>query len=314
MAVASKSALAVTASIILLVSSCQKDVNQTLPQESAPAAKSAIASVNNAKQDRKILFVSNRDGNDEIYSMNTDGSNTVRLTYNTVQDGRAAWSANGQHIAFVSGAAGARDIFVMNANGQGLRNVSNTPTADEDWVEWSPKGNSLIFSSNRDGNYEIYTSDMDGDEVVRLTYRTATYDGWGTYSPDGSRIAFQSNLGATAGSVEVFVMNADGSGITRLTNSPALDQMPAWSPDGSKIAFMSSRDGNPEIYTMNADGTNQTRLTNNGALDARPSWSREGYGISFTSARDFSLPSTLPKFEIYLMNDDGSNQRRLTNN
>jgi Tol biopolymer transport system component len=110
------------------------------------------------------------------------------------------------------------------------------------------------------------------------------------------------------------VMNADGSGITRLTNSPALDQMPTWSPDGTKLAFMSSRDGNPEIYTMNADGTSQTRLTNNGALDARPSWSWEGYGISFTSARDFSLPSTMPKFEIYLMNGDGTNLRRLTNN
>jgi Tol biopolymer transport system component len=65
---------------------------------------------------------------------------------------------------------------------------------------------------------------------------------------------------------------------------------------------------------MNADGTTQTRLTNNVTLDARPSWSREGYGISFTSARDFIAPSTAPKFEIYLMNGDGSNPRRLTNN
>jgi TolB protein len=90
--------------------------------------------------------------------------------------------------------------------------------------------------------------------------------------------------------------------------------MPAWSPDGSKIGFMSARDGNPEIYVMNWDGSGQTRLTNTPAVDARPSWSRQGYGIVFTSARDFELPSTFPRFEIYIMNGDGSNQTRLTKN
>jgi TolB protein len=77
---------------------------------------------------------------------------------------------------------------------------------------------------------------------------------------------------------------------------------------------MSTRDGNAEIYVMNANGTAQTRLTFSPAVDGRPSWSRTGNGIVFTSARDFALPSTLPKFEIYIMNGDGTNQRRLTNN
>ena len=109
-------------------------------------------------------------------------------------------------------------------------------------------------------------------------------------------------------------MNADGSGVTRLTEANALDQMPAWSPDGKKIAFLSSRDGNPEIYVMNSDGSMQTRLTNHPALDARPSWSWETGWILFTSARDFELPSAAPKFEIYKMKADGSSLTRLTNN
>ena len=91
-----------------------------------------------------------------------------------------------------------------------------------------------------------------------------------TWSPDGSRIAFDSERD---GNLEVYVMNADGTGQTRLTDNPAADGVPAWSPDGSRIAFMSNRDGDYEIYVMNTDGSGQTRLTVNSAADVAPAWS-----------------------------------------
>jgi Tol biopolymer transport system component len=106
---------------------------------------------------------------------------------------------------------------------------------------------------------------------------------------------------------EIYVMNTDGSGQTRLTNNASSDNYPVFSPDGTKIAFNSTRDGNNEIYVINADGSNQTRLTNNSATDARPSWSPDGTKIVFNSNRD-------GKFQIYTMNADGTNQTRLTNN
>ena len=90
---------------------------------------------------------------------------------------------------------------------------------------------------------------------------------------DGSKIAFNSNRD---GNYEIYVMNADGSGQTRLTNNPATDYYPSFSPDGSKIAFNSYRDGNNEIYVMNANGSGQTRLTNNTANDIDPSFSHNG--------------------------------------
>ncbi len=83
------------------------------------------------------------------------------------------------------------------------------------------------------------------------------------------RIAFNSKRDDND---EIYVMNADGTGQTRLTNSDASGWGPAWSPDGAKIAFNSRRDDNDEIYVMNADGTGRTRLTNNDASDWGPTW------------------------------------------
>ncbi|MCH8274254.1 MAG: PD40 domain-containing protein [Armatimonadetes bacterium] len=89
------------------------------------------------------------------------------------------------------------------------------------------------------------------------------------FSPDGPKIAFASTRDANW---EIYIMNADGSGQTNLTNNVAYDDVPAFSPDGSMIAFTSYRDGNREIYIMNANGSGQTNLTSNAAEDDKPSF------------------------------------------
>jgi Tol biopolymer transport system component len=107
------------------------------------------------------------------------------------------------------------------------------------------------------------------------------------------------------GNFEIYAMNADGSGQTRLTRNVASDYGPAWSPDRSRIAFHSDRDGNAEIYVMNANGSGQTNVTNNPAYDNYPAWSPDGSKIAFRSARDGNN-------DIYVMDADGTDQDRLT--
>lgn len=111
---------------------------------------------------------------------------------------------------------------------------------------------------------------MVGSRVTNLTCNLANDRDVVAWSPDGRKIAFVSYRD---GNMEIYVMNADGSGVTRLTNHPGSDAHPAWSPDGRKIAFQSDRDGNSEIYVMNADGSGVTRLTYSPAYDGEPAWS-----------------------------------------
>jgi TolB protein len=122
------------------------------------------------------------------------------------------------------------------------------------------------------------------------------------------RLVFQSN-GKDRGQSGLYIINADGTHLTRLTDSP-LDRAPNWSPDGQRIVFSSDRDthSNPDIYIINADGTGFARLASDSAFDDTPIWSPDGRSIAFTSNRG----SKTPYGDIYVMQPDGTQVRRLT--
>jgi Tol biopolymer transport system component len=250
----------------------------------------------------RVAFVSERDGNAEIYVMNADGSDVTRLTDTPAVEWLPIWSPDGTRIAFYSYRDDFAEIYVMNADGSGQMNLTNNPASDWDH-SWAPDGTRIAFTSKRDGNEEIYVMNTDGSDVTRLTKESAN-DWRPSWAPDGTRIAFTSKRD---GNPEIYVMNADGSNQTRMTNNPAGDYNPTWSPDGRRIAFDSDRDGNREIYVMNADSSDVTRLTNILAWDEAPSWLPDGGRIAFQSYRDGN-------WEIYVMNADGSGQMNLTNN
>ncbi len=250
-------------------------------------------------------------------------------------------------IAFYSGRYGNREICLVNADGTGFQQLTNN-TAHDECPSFSPDGKKIAFSSIRDGNYEIYLMNSDGSDQQRLTHSPEN-EHHADWSPDGTKIAFSRYTDQSH--ANIFVMNADGSNVQQLTSNAGENMRPDWSPDGAQILFNTNKDGNYEIYLMNADGSNQQRLTNTTAFEIfpqlspdgnkiiyarivmnpfygeihirnldgsgdvaltrnsrseNPVWSPDGKHIAFQTSRDGN-------FEVYVMNADGSNPRRLTN-
>ena len=166
----------------------------------------------------------------------------------------------------------------------------------------------FLFSSGLDGG--LWTANLDGTGIVSLVPGNNSQNGDAAWSPfGGEKIVFKSDrfgVPATYGpTTDIFVVNADGSGLTRLTTTTSYQTQPSWSPDGSKIVFTSYRDGDANIYVMNEDGSGQTQLTSTTDHDEWPSWSPDGSKIVFRSLRN-------GQDDLYLMDPDGQNQTRLT--
>src|SRR5207237_466973 len=173
-----------------------------------------------------------------------------------------------ERIAFRSARAGAPgydEIYVMNQEGVALVRLTNSPGYDGE-PALSRDGSKVAFASFREGTYccGVYVMNAaDGSGVGRLT--TGRSPAW---SHDGSKIAF-TRSGASGS--DIFVINADHTGVVQLTSAPGNEDQPAWSPDGSKIAFRSWRDGSSDIYVMSAlDGSGVLRLTTYPSCDGPP--------------------------------------------
>jgi Tol biopolymer transport system component len=249
----------------------------------------------------KIVFKSSRSGGSEIYTMNADGTNQIRLTRNTLREGNPDWSPDGSKIVFDSNRVGNWEIYMMNTDGSEQTRLTDNP-ANEGMPDWSPDCSKIVFYSSRDGNVEIYSMNADGSNQIRLTDNPAV-DGEPSWSPDGNRIVFHSNRDKNW---EIYSMNIDGSDQRRLTDDPSDDLRPTWSPDGTKIIFDSDRAGLREIFSMNVDGSDPIRLTYK-PRNYYPSWSPDGKKIVFESDKDLDE-------EVYVMDADGSNPVNLTKN
>jgi Tol biopolymer transport system component len=219
----------------------------------------------------QIAFTSDRHGgNWEIYVMNADGSKQTRLTNTPEDEAGAAFSPNGKKIAFVFEANGDDpSIWVMDADGSGRMQL-----ASGNWPSWSPDSRRIVYTSGQWNDPRISLVNADGSEQRTLDVRGASQP---AFSPNGEKIAYVADVGPdkdTWDNEEVFVMNPDGSGRTRLTDIPGNDHWPpAWSPDGTRIAFTSDGAGQDgEIQVINADGSGLTTLTDGWDYDAFPAW------------------------------------------
>jgi Tol biopolymer transport system component len=220
-----------------------------------------------------------------------------------VASANAPGSHNGR-LAFAKLDSDGRHIYSVLPNGNDLRQLTSGPYKDA-CPSYSADGKSIVFCSTRSNGFQIWAMTQNGNDLRQLT--NVGFAWFPSYSPDGTKIAFSGQAG-TDPNDEVFVMNADGSGLTALTAlATGNNEWPRWSPDGQKIAFVSDRTGLEQVYTMNADGTDQTELTFQPVEhDQLADWSPDGSKIVYTQG-DIAVNE-----KIWVMNADGSDQHQVS--
>jgi len=218
----------------------------------------------------KIAFSSDRYGgyNQQIYVMNSDGTNRTRLTNNFVMDVYPSWSPDGSKIVFSSKMRdGNEEIYVMNADGTNRTNISNNSEYDV-YPSWSPDGSKIVFSSKIDSNEEIYVMNADGTNRTNIS-NNSYQNQHPSWSPDGTKIVFSSNRNDTGR--QIYTMNPDGTNVaildynfthrsfqgkyilSQFTDIYHYDTHPAWSPDGTKIAYQHWSHNNDDLPYIEDD-------------------------------------------------------------
>ncbi len=290
----------------------------------------------------RIVFVSNRDGDEDILTMHADGTAVSAITLNGVSDRSPSWSPSGEAVAFRRQTqGGAYDVFVMDSDGTNASNVTQNPES-QDHFAWSRSGTSLAFATGTVDEFVSYVINLDGSALSPLGGRS--FSARPSFSPDGTKVAYWAYDTQSTGGI--FAIAADGSaGLAMLGPVAAPIRALSWSPDGSQLAYVEGVAGAGDIWTRDAsganprnltmtaddetdvvwspdgttlvfvrageiwsvlpDGTGPANLTKNAAFDDGPVFSADGAHIFFTSDRDGNR-------EVYRMGRDGSNPVNLT--
>lgn len=265
---------------------------------------------------------------DQIFTMNTDGSERTLVSTGKGRTTCSYFFPNDEQILYASthhhGEAcppvpdhsqgyvwpiyDTFDLFVANADGTQLRQLTDTPGYDAE-ATISPMGDKIVFTSTRDGDLDIYTMDLDGSHVQRLTDGYG-YDGGPFFSPDGSKIVYRANhptneqeiadykelLGKNLirpGLLEIWVMDADGSNKTQVTELGMASFGPFFHPSGEKIIFSSNYPDNGRefnLWMVKLDGSDLEQITFAKGFDGFPMFSPDGKTFVFASNRHNSKP------------------------
>jgi Tol biopolymer transport system component len=259
-----------------------------------------------------IAMASSRDGNNEVYVMNPDGSSQTNKTNATSNDQRPDISPDGSRIVFSSNRDGNFEIFIMDFDGTGVRQLTDTASpVNNSWPRWSPDGEWIAFQAGVGTNTQIYKIRPDRSELRQVT-NYAGLNQFPAWSPDGTRLAIR------RGNDLYLIDSTDGSNAVLLTSGGTINQMAAFSPDGTRIAFMSNREGYNSVFIMNSDGSgdpfNFTPKPDGypGTWTSRaPAWSPNGKHIYFTAVRSV-LSGSAEQIFVKPANDVGSVETQLT--
>ncbi len=248
----------------------------------------------------KIVYVSNRDGNKEIYMMDYDGQRERRITQNDYIDLLPSWSADNERIVYTSYRKGAPDLFAFSIYSGKTEVISSGGT---NWgADWSIKGDLLAYTSTKQGGVaQLFVRDMQSGNERQLTFNRII-DTSPSFSPSGKQIVFTSER---MGTPQIYIMDVDGTNVRRLSFEGTYHDSPSWSPDGERIAYVSRIEGRFDIYIYNLISNSVSKITENSGRNENPSWSPDGRHIVFASNRGGN-------YQLYTVDYDGSNVRCLT--
>jgi TolB protein len=255
----------------------------------------------------RLLVESDRSGRSALYMADADGKNVRLLIATDGEPENGSWSRDGKQIVYLERVGQEFDVFVINADGTGRKNLTNTPT-EEGHAHWGPDGR-IYFNSDRatpdrskpwgERDHDLFRMNADGSNIEQLTNCKAVCTNPNP-SPDGTRIGFRMGLrepglswGQTASPMnsEIAVLDLRTRAITNITRNQAYDTWPSWSPNSKWIVYGSNRDGRAnvgQIYMTSVDGKATRRVTEGPASYGEPSFSPDGRTLYFSK----SLPAS----------------------
>lgn len=197
----------------------------------------------------KIAFMSSRSGPELLYTMNRDGSGQRQVPNTQPGDRTPSWSPDGLQLVFNANS----QIYGMNLDGTDRRNITNNER-DNQGAAWSPDGTTIAYCSRQSTGdaCALWMMHPDGSDQHKVTDIEV---GGITWSPDATKLAFSTMFHS-----DIFMVDADGSHLTRVTHGGLNPFAPQWTPDGKEILFQSFN-GGFNVYSINTDGTNQMQLT-----------------------------------------------------